>query len=95
MVATTANAATGVYLNENVTRWTAKLTWQSFNSFTQTNGLGMSGEIGWHTHGSDDNIDVDMDLALVIGASSPIDPSYTTMMMWGIPIADELTTSTN
>lgn len=60
----------------------------------QTENLGLRGEVGWHTHGSDDNIDVDIDLALVIEASQPIDQSLSTMILWGLPVGTDFTTST-
>ena len=78
-----------------MTKWTADLTWKKFGttSFVPSSGLGLSGEIGWHTHGSADNIDVDIDLAIVIGSDEAINASYTTMAFWGLPIGDDFTLS--
>ena len=43
----------------------------------------VSGEIGWHTHGTGDNIDVDMDLAVILSAEETIDPSVTNIVLVG------------
>ena len=56
------------------------------SGFVPTDGLKVSGEIGWHAHGSGDLKDTDIDLAIIIESTAAIDPSYTTMVLWGMPM---------
>jgi len=81
-LAMSVNGAT--VLTENAYSWQATLTWENFDGFVQTDGLGLSGEVGWHTHGSGDNIDVDVDLAMILTSTGDIDKTYTTMFFWAI-----------
>ena len=74
-------------LNENVTKWSAStITPTIIGDFTVTQGLTIRGEIGWHTHGSGDMKDVDMDLAIILESSTPITMNYNTFVMWALPI---------
>ena len=57
-------------------------------NFEPTQGLNVRGEIGWHTHGTGDLKDTDIDLAIIIESEEPIDPDYTTMVLWGIPLQE-------
>ena len=59
------------------------------NGFVPTEGLSVHGEIGWHSHGSGDLKDTDIDLAIIISATATIDPTYTTMVLWGLPMNDQ------
>ena len=85
MIAVAVHGATRT-LTENVTKWDANIEFDPAFSFTPTAGLSLKGEVGWHTHGSGDIVDVDVDLAFIISSTEPIDPSYTTKVLWGIPI---------
>ena len=64
------------------------------SGFVPTDGLKVSGEIGWHAHGSGDLKDTDIDLAIIIESTAAIDPSYTTMVLWGISMGNEGVAST-
>ena len=55
-------------------------------NFVPTEGLSVRGEIGWHTHGTGDLKDTDIDLAIILESTQAIDPSYTTMVLWGLPL---------
>ena len=51
-----------------------------------TEGLNVRGEIGWHTHGTGDLKDTDIDLAIIIESDEAIAPEYTTMVLCGLPL---------
>ena len=53
-----------------------------------TAGLNVRGEIGWHTHGTGDLKDTDIDLAIILESDEAIDPTYTTMVLLGVPLND-------
>ena len=46
----------------------------------------MSGESGWHSHGSGEDKDYDIDLAIILTADEPISTSVTTMVALLMPI---------
>ena len=53
-----------------------------------TEGLNVRGEIGWHTHGTGDLKDTDIDLAIILESDVAIAPEYTTMVLVGTPLND-------
>ena len=53
-----------------------------------TEGLNVRGEIGWHTHGTGDLKDTDIDLAIILESDEAINPEYTTMVLVGTPLND-------
>ena len=52
----------------------------------------LRGEIGWHTHGSGDNKDVDIDLAMILSTTDPIPSNYNTFLLWALPVTDQALT---
>ena len=60
-------------LSQNVMNWEAEIELKAIGDFVPTKGLKVSGEIGWHQHGSSDKVDVDIDLAIIISAEETID----------------------
>ena len=76
-------------LSQNVMNWEAEIELKAIGDFVPTKGLKVSGEIGWHQHGSSDKVDVDIDLAIIISAEETID--YTTMVMWAMPVLSQET----
>ena len=51
-----------------------------------TTGLAVSGESGWHTHGSGEDKDYDIDLAIILTSTEPISTSITTMIAMMMPM---------
>lgn len=93
-LATTAVfAQAGEVLSQNARAWTADLKISSLGSHVVTPGLKVRGEIGWHTHGSGDKKDVDIDLAIIVDTTGNIDPLFTTMILWGLPITGQTLTT--
>ena len=77
----------GEILRLNVKTWSADIELKSSSTeFVPTPGLKVTGEVGWHKHGSSDRIDVHIDLAVIVSADEAIDPFYTTMVLWGLPL---------
>lgn len=77
----------GEILRLNVKTWQANIELKSSSAqFVPTPGLKITGEVGWHKHGSTDRIDVHIDLAVTVSADEAIDPFYTTMVLWGLPL---------
>lgn len=86
--ATQAWAATEV-LDSNVTTWTAaKIKATVIGGFADSKGLRVRGEIGWHTHGSGENKDVDIDLAIILETDMKIATNYSTFILWALPMQD-------
>jgi len=74
--------------------WTEKQKLTGANGFKPTEGLRVRGETGWHTHGSGDKKDVDVDAAIILEADATINPNWTTIVLWSLPITGQnLTTS--
>ena len=71
-----------------MTLWLADLTYTIENDFAMTPDLTISGELGWHSHGSGDNVDIDIDLAFKMQGTDNIDNNYRTILLWGLPIED-------
>ena len=53
-----------------------------------TTGLAITGESGWHTHGSGEDKDYDMDLAIILNSTEPISTSMTTMVALMMPMGE-------
>ena len=76
-------------LTENVTTWTASnITPTVIGGFDEVKGMQVRGEVGWHTHGSGDNKDVDIDLAVILSSTEPIPANYNTFLLWALPVTD-------
>ena len=73
-------------LTQNAKTWDSAIELSPNTGFEPTAGLNIRGEIGWHTHGSGDLKDTDIDLAIILETDETIDPSYTTMVLWGLPM---------
>ena len=82
------SASAQTILTENVTRWLADINYTVAGNFTMTPGLTVTGELGWHSHGSGDNKDVDIDVAFKYQGTSDINTDYRTILLWGLPIED-------
>lgn len=81
--------ATTEVLTSNVTTWTANAIKPTVvGGFQETKGLRVKGEIGWHTHGSGENKDIDIDLAFILETDEPIPTNYNTFIVWALPMAD-------
>ena len=54
-------------LRDNVTKWESKAVFDetTVGGF-QSLGMTLNGEVGWHTHGTGSNKDVDIDLAFIL-----------------------------
>ena len=76
-------------LTQNAKTWDAAIDLIPVSGFVPTSGLNVRGEIGWHTHGTGDLKDTDIDLAIIIESEEPIDPDYTTMVLWGLALDEE------
>ena len=76
-------------LTQNAKTWDSAIELSPNTGFEPTAGLNIRGEIGWHTHGSGDLKDTDIDLAIILETDETIDPSYTTMVLWGLPLGEE------
>ena len=86
------HATAGDVLHEEVTRWSPNWEWQDVGStFQHTADLVAEGEIGYHMHGSGEDADIDIDLAVIITSSEAINPSYKTTFAWGIPMQTTVT----
>eukprot|EP00353_Schmidingerella_taraikaensis_P004132 CAMPEP_0185581292 /NCGR_PEP_ID=MMETSP0434-20130131/18223_1 /TAXON_ID=626734 ORGANISM="Favella taraikaensis, Strain Fe Narragansett Bay" /NCGR_SAMPLE_ID=MMETSP0434 /ASSEMBLY_ACC=CAM_ASM_000379 /LENGTH=131 /DNA_ID=CAMNT_0028199791 /DNA_START=12 /DNA_END=407 /DNA_ORIENTATION=+ len=82
-------AASGEVLTENVTTWTASdIAPVVLGGFNVVNGMALRGEIGWHTHGSGDNKDVDIDMAVILSADEDFPTNYNTFLLWSMPVVD-------
>ena len=53
-----------------------------------TTGLTITGESGWHTHGSGEDKDYDMDLAIILNSTEPIGTNMTTMVALMMPMGE-------
>ena len=96
ILAATSLAQTTQYqttiLTQNAKAWSADIEFlEPKAGFVPTEGLSVRGEIGWHAHGTGDLKDTDIDLAIIIESTATIDPSYTTMVLWGLPMSSFLT----
>ena len=90
IVAATAFAQyTPEILTQNAKTWDSAIVLIPTTGFEPTAGLNVRGEIGWHTHGTGDIKDTDIDFAIILEAEETIDPSYTTMVLWGLPLGEE------
>ena len=88
-----ASASAAEVLTENVTTWTASaITPTVLGGFNVIKGMAVRGEIGWHTHGTGDNKDVDIDLAVILSTEEKIPTNYNTFLLWALPVTDQALT---
>lgn len=52
--------------------------------FTATPGLTIKGEIGWHQHGSGENIDIDIDMAIILETTGSFASSDVYNLFWAL-----------
>ena len=87
--ASVASLTTASILTQNVQLWqtgTFDLAAGTTGGFVPTTGLAVSGESGWHTHGSGEDKDYDIDLAIILTSTEPISTSITTMIAMMMPM---------
>ena len=92
-LATSAVFAQAGVLSQNSRAWQVDMKIGSLGNHVATPDLKVHGEIGWHTHGSGDKKDVDIDVAIIVEGTGKIDPLYTTIILWGLPITGQTLTT--
>ena len=54
------------------------------DGFVATTGMSIRGEIGWHQHGSGENIDIDIDMAIILETTGSFASSDVYNLFWAL-----------
>ena len=97
LLAATCNAE---FLTENMRQWPVPAVQLDFSANTSEGfvptPIEIFGEVGWHQHGTEDIVDIDIDLAIVMKASEgDLDDSITYFLMWALDMDAEIADESN